>query len=85
MAPNHPITRRESIKKLIQLSGSLAFSGVMPWPDYGHLPAWAGSKTKGFVVEGIGREQDYSGHFTRYWGKIYFDVVVRIKTYDPAK
>lgn len=60
MAPNHPITRRESIKKLIQLSGSLAFSGVMPWPDYGHLPAWAGSKTKGFVVEGIGQEQDYS-------------------------
>ncbi|MBK5100373.1 MAG: DUF362 domain-containing protein [Desulfobacteraceae bacterium] len=60
MAPNHPITRRESIKKLIQISGGLAFSGVMPWPGQGPLPAWSGSKRKGFLVEGVGQEQGYS-------------------------
>jgi len=60
MDPNHPITRRESIRKLLQISGSLAFAGVMPWPGQRPDSAWAGSKKKGFIVEAIGKEKGYS-------------------------
>ena len=60
MDPYHPITRRESIKKLLQLSGCLAFTGVMKWPPQIALSAWAETKKEGFIVEGIGKEEGYS-------------------------
>jgi uncharacterized protein (DUF362 family) len=60
MAPYYPITRRESIKRLLQLSGCLAFTGVMKWPPQITLSAWAETKNKGFIVEGIGKEEGYS-------------------------
>ncbi len=56
----HPITRRELIKKLLRLSGCLAFTGVMKWPAKITLSAWAGTKNKGFIIEGIGNEEGYS-------------------------
>lgn len=56
----HPITRRELIKKLLRLSGCLAFTGVMKWPAQITLSAWAGTENKGFIIEGIGKEEGYS-------------------------
>ena len=54
------ITRRESIKKLLQISGGLALTGVVPWPFHQTLAAWAQPANKNFIVEGIGREKNYS-------------------------
>jgi uncharacterized protein (DUF362 family) len=55
-----PITRRESIKKLLQISGSLALTGVMTRPFQKPLSAWAGSINQKFIIEGIGQSRDYS-------------------------
>ena len=60
MNTDHPVTRRESLKKLLHISGGLAMSGLMTWPAISPLSARAASKKKGFVVEGIGRKEGYS-------------------------
>ena len=60
MDPYHPITRRESIKRLFEISGSIAFGGVMAWPTQLPLSAWAGPKSEGFIVEGTGKKEGYS-------------------------
>ncbi|RZB37023.1 MAG: hypothetical protein SRB2_01527 [Desulfobacteraceae bacterium Eth-SRB2] len=56
----HPITRRESIKKLFKITGSLALTGVMTCPFQKTISAWAGSTNKKFIVEGIGQNPEYS-------------------------
>ena len=56
----HPITRRESIKKLLKISGGLALTGAMTWPFQKTISAWAGSTNKKFIVEGIGQNPEYS-------------------------
>ena len=56
----HPVTRRESIKKLLKISGSLALTGVMTWPFQKSISAWAGSTHKKFIIEGIGQHPEYS-------------------------
>jgi uncharacterized protein (DUF362 family) len=57
---DHPVTRRESIKRLVQISGALAFPALMGHATQGPLAAHAGQKKKAFIVEGIGREDGYS-------------------------
>ena len=44
-----PITRRESIRKLLKLSGSLAFAGAATWPIQKPSPAKAASENKKFT------------------------------------
>ncbi|MGD9105522.1 MAG: DUF362 domain-containing protein [Desulfobacterales bacterium] len=56
----HPITRRETIKKLLKISGSLALTGAMTWPFQKTISAWAGSTNKKFIVEGIAQNREYS-------------------------
>lgn len=56
---DHPITRRESIRKLLQLSGGLALSGVATWSVQSPLKAWAGSEKKKFIIEGVGQTEPY--------------------------
>jgi uncharacterized protein (DUF362 family) len=56
----HPITRRESIKKLLEISGGLALTGVMTWPFQKTISAWAGSTNKKFIIEGIAQNREYS-------------------------
>lgn len=55
-----PITRRESIKKLLKISGTLALSGTVTWP----LHASGSTRTKPadekFIVEGFGRNSGYA-------------------------
>lgn len=55
-----PVTRRESIKRLVQISGALAFPALMDHVTKGPLAAHAAQKKEGFIVEGIGREGGYS-------------------------
>lgn len=56
----HPITRRESIKKILKISGGLALTGVITWPFQKTISAWAGSNNKNFIIEGIGQSHEYS-------------------------
>ncbi len=56
----HPITRRESIKKILKISGGLALTGVITWPFQKTISAWAGSTNKKFIIEGIGQSHEYS-------------------------
>ena len=60
MALHHTMTRRESIKRLLHLSGSLALVGFVTGSVRGPLLAWAGAKETGFIVEGVGSEEGYS-------------------------
>jgi uncharacterized protein (DUF362 family) len=57
---DHPVTRRESLKKLLHISGGIALGGVITWPYCSPFSAWAASKKDRFIVEGIGKKDDYS-------------------------
>ena len=56
----HPITRRESIKRLLELCGSLALGSFLTVPVQEPLSAWAGVKKTGFIVEGMGVNETYT-------------------------
>ena len=56
---NQPITRRESIRKLLQLSGGLALSGTAAWSIQSPIATWAASEKNKFMVEGIGQTEKY--------------------------
>lgn len=57
---HHPITRRESIKKMLKISGGIALTGVMAWPSNKTLYARTESADQQFIVEGIGQSAGYS-------------------------
>ena len=54
------ITRRESIKGLLEITGGLAMSGAMPWISQIWRPAWAATQKTGFIIEGVGQKEGYS-------------------------
>ena len=54
-----PITRRESLQKLLKLSGCLALTGAVNWPGQSTFSAWAASPNDKFMVEGIGQTDGY--------------------------
>ena len=56
----HPINRRESIKKILKISGGLALTGIITWPYQKTISAGAGSNNKKFIIEGIGQSHEYS-------------------------
>jgi len=57
---NESITRRSAIKRLLGISGTVAFSTLTGWPfrDLGDLRAETTSRR--FMVEGLGRTKGYS-------------------------
>lgn len=55
-----PITRRESIKRLLWLSGGLAFTGMMSDPFHIAFSASAEPGNGKFIVEAIGQTDGYS-------------------------
>ncbi len=55
-----PITRRQSLQKLLKLSGALAIGGAVTWPDLDQPLAAAVSGDKKFIVEAIGQSEGYS-------------------------
>ncbi len=57
---NEPITRRKTLKRLLQISGTLAASSLSGWSLNGLGAVWAQTAQKGFIVEGIGQKEGYS-------------------------
>jgi len=57
---DHCITRRESLKKLLKISGGLAFTGSVTWPLHTSISAWAKPANAKFIVEGLGQKDGYS-------------------------
>ncbi len=55
-----PITRRESIKKMLKLSGGLAIAGAVTWPNASPLIAATSPGDKKFIAEAIGQSDGYS-------------------------
>jgi len=60
MKPCHPITRRESLKRLFELCGSLALGSFLTMPMQRPLSAWAAVTEAGFIVEGVGVNENYT-------------------------
>jgi uncharacterized protein (DUF362 family) len=57
---DQPITRRESIRKLLKWSGCLTIAGAARWPLF-ELPAAEAKVTnQKFVIEGIGQTDNFS-------------------------
>jgi uncharacterized protein (DUF362 family) len=54
------ITRRTAIKRLLQISGTLALSAVTEWPLGNLGRAWAENEGTGFIIEGLGQTEGYS-------------------------
>jgi len=57
---DHPITRREAIKRGLCLSGSIAMTCAVGWPGQGLSEANAEDRKKPFLVEGVGETPGYS-------------------------
>ncbi len=57
---SHPITRRESIKKLLKLSGSLALSGSTLLSIQNPRPVAASSTANSFIVDAEGKTPGYA-------------------------
>jgi uncharacterized protein (DUF362 family) len=54
-----PITRRESIRRLVKLSGCLALSGTAAWSLQSPFSALAASENQKFIIEGVGQKDGY--------------------------
>ncbi len=55
-----PITRRESIRKLLRWSGYVTFAGASQWPLFKLSDAWAAETNKRFIIEGFGQTDGFS-------------------------
>ena len=55
-----PVTRRESIKKLVKLWGSLSLAGAITGSLSITVSAEAASASRKFIIEGIGQTEGYS-------------------------
>ncbi|MBW2600592.1 MAG: DUF362 domain-containing protein [Deltaproteobacteria bacterium] len=54
-----PITRRESIRRLLRWSGCFTLAGAVQWPSFTALDAWATTQ-KRFIIEGRGQTDGFS-------------------------
>jgi len=54
-----PVTRRESIKKLLRVSGCLTFSGTAAFASNSAESGRPATANNGFMVEGVGETSDY--------------------------
>ncbi|MCP4694149.1 MAG: DUF362 domain-containing protein [Desulfobacterales bacterium] len=59
MKNDKPITRRESIGKLLRWSGAAALAGTVQWPSFTASDALA-APNKRFLVEGLGKTEGFS-------------------------
>jgi uncharacterized protein (DUF362 family) len=57
---NQPISRRDSLKRLLQISGSVAASTFTGWPLDGPRSVWAKNEKERFIVEGLGQTKGYA-------------------------
>jgi uncharacterized protein (DUF362 family) len=54
-----PITRRETIEKLLKFSGSLAVAGAVSWPNQ-NRPLTAATGDQKFIIEAVGQTEGYA-------------------------
>lgn len=57
---NQPISRRETIRKLLQLSGCMMLTGAAQWPLFKMSDTWAAAVKKSFIIEAIGQKDGFS-------------------------
>ena len=57
---DQPITRRESIRRLLRWSGCVTLAGAVQWPSFTAPDAWATTAPKGFLIEGRGQTDGFS-------------------------
>ena len=57
---DQPITRRQSIRKLLKWSGCLTLAGTARWPLFELPAAEAAVAKKKFIIEGIGQTDNFS-------------------------
>lgn len=55
-----PITRRESIRRLLRWSGYVTLAGAVQCPSFTAPDAWATTAQKGFIIEGRGQTDGFS-------------------------
>ena len=55
-----PITRRESIRRLLRWSGCVTLAGAVRWPSFTAPDAWATTAQKRFIIEGRGQTDGFS-------------------------
>lgn len=55
----HPITRRQSLKRIAWVSASLAMSALGVCPFLSRRSTEASTADKGFVIEGLGSKGGY--------------------------
>ncbi len=60
MKMNEPITRRASLKRLLQVSGAAAAATFTGWSLQGCGSVWAKDENKKFIIEGLGQSEGYS-------------------------
>jgi uncharacterized protein (DUF362 family) len=60
MNMNQPMTRRESLKRLLQISGTAAAATYTDWTLQGPRSAWAKNEKKKFIIEGLGQTEGYA-------------------------
>lgn len=53
------VTRRETLKRLLQVSGGAALACLGAWHPWRTGDIWAGTEKKGFLVEGFGQKEGY--------------------------
>jgi len=73
-----PITRRESIKKIIKISGGLTLGSVAAGSGLIQSPVWAKPVRERFIVEGIGQTDGYD---VKTLVRQVFDAAGGIKTF----
>ena len=57
---SYPITRRESIKKILKFSGGIALASVPALPFNPPRSALAGNRQESFIVDATGRTPGYA-------------------------
>jgi uncharacterized protein (DUF362 family) len=60
MNMNQPMTRRDSLKRLLQISGTAAAATVTGWSLQGLGSVWAKSEEKKFIIEGLAQTKGYA-------------------------
>ncbi len=57
---DQPITRRESIRRLLKWSGCITLAGAVPWPLFELPAARAAAANQKFIIEGLGQTDSFS-------------------------
>jgi uncharacterized protein (DUF362 family) len=57
---NQPISRRDSLKRLLQISGTVATAAFAGWSLDGPRSVWAKNEKERFIIQGLGQTKGYA-------------------------